>query len=743
VDLRYSGLLARDARGRTLHSWLGVAAGRLMIHVADRGERYPLHVDPLIQQGAKLTSNDAMGLSSLGYSVALSSNGNTLLIGGPYDNTSAGAAWVFTRSNGTWIQQGPKLVGNCASGCSGPKGTGEVGHGFFGRSVALSSDGNTAMIGGDGDNSNEGAAWVFTRSGSTWTQQGAKLTPNDGTGFDTFGDAVALSSDGNTALIGGVDSGGQTGAAWVFTRSGSTWSQQGSKLTPNGETGNGGFGGAVALSSDGNIALIGGSNDNGYVGAAWVFTRAGTSWSQQGSKLSPNDETGGGRVGYNVALSADGTTALIGGIGDNSYRGAAWVFARAGTSWQQQGSKLTPSNETGAGEFGIGVALSSTGATALIGADQDNSGAGAAWLFAHSGSTWSQQGTKFTPTGQSGDPNFGDSVALSADGNVALLGGEADAGGAGAAWVFATPQSLTVSRGGGGSGTVTSSPTGIACGPTCSASFPHGTPVTLTATPAAGSMFAGWSGACTGSGQCSVTMTTNQTVTATFTHVPPPVTHALTVSRSGSGSGIVTGPQISCPGKCTASYSTGTVVSLDATAAAGSVFTGWGGACAGTGPCTVTITADKAATATFRMLAPRISHARLTHPRFRVAARATALVASSSGRAAPLGTRFRFTLSTTANVTIAITRTVPGLRISRGCVAPTAKLRRAHAHPCRRKLTLGTLARRHEPQGADIVSFSGRIGRRPLSPGTYTAALTATNAGGKSNRVSLAFTVTR
>src|SRR5262249_55586715 len=143
----------------------------------------------------------------------------------------------------------------------------ETGDGQFGTSVALSSDGSTALIGGPGD----AGAWVFTRSGSTWTQQGSMLAPSDATGGSGFGMSVALSANGNTALIGGGSDHSGVGAAWAFTRSGSTWTQQGSKLTGMGETGQGGFGQSVSLSADGSNALIGGGLDNSNAGAAWVF----------------------------------------------------------------------------------------------------------------------------------------------------------------------------------------------------------------------------------------------------------------------------------------------------------------------------------------------------------------------------------------------------------------------------------------------------------------------------------------
>jgi hypothetical protein len=221
---------------------------------------------------------------------------------------------------------------------------------------------------------------VFTRSGSAWTQQGGKLTGAGESGTGTFGASAALSADGNTALIGGAGDNG-LGAAWVFTRSGSTWTEQGEKLTGTGEGGEGRFGTGAALSSDGNTALIGGPGDNGLVGAAWVFTRTGAVWTQQGEKLTGGGELGVGFFGRRVALSSDGNTALIGGALDNLEVGAAWVFIRSGSAWTQQGEKLTGGGESGTGLFGDSVALSAKADTALIGGPVDGGLVGAAWVF--------------------------------------------------------------------------------------------------------------------------------------------------------------------------------------------------------------------------------------------------------------------------------------------------------------------------------------------------------------------------
>jgi len=385
------------------------------------------------QQGEKLTGNNEVGEGELtpgrglvGFSVALSSDGNTALVGGRSYMSGIGAAWVFTRSGTTWTQQA-KLTARTGE---------EVGLGAFGSSVALSSAGSTALVGTPAENGNAGAVWVFTRSGESWTQQGGKLTGSGETGAGEFGTSVALSSVGSTALVGSSHDSAGVGAVWVFTRSGESWTQQGGKLTGGGEVGAGEFGASAALSSDGNTALVGGSADSAGVGAVWVFTRSGEAWIQQGGKLTGGGEVGAGEFGASAALSSGGSTALVGGSADGAGVGAAWVFTRSGESWAQQGVKLTGAGETGAGEFAASVALSSSGNTALIGGPADNGGRGGAWLFMHSGATWAQQGQELLGGNEAGMGEFGASVALSAEGNTAMVGAPGDNGGVGGVWAF-------------------------------------------------------------------------------------------------------------------------------------------------------------------------------------------------------------------------------------------------------------------------------------------------------------------
>jgi hypothetical protein len=166
-----------------------------------------------------------------------------------------------------------------------------------------------------------------------------------------------------------------------------------------------------------------------------------------------------------------------------------------------------------------------------------------------------------------------------------------------------TPQTLTVTKEGTGTGSVGSSPAGITCGADCSEAYDAGTVVTLTATPDANSTFTEWGGdgaSCGSATTCQVTMDAAKVISATFTLIPPE-TFVLTVSTQGTGTGSVgSSPAgITCGADCSETFDAGTVVTLTATPDANSIFTGWSGACTGTGPCTVTMDEDRAVTATF------------------------------------------------------------------------------------------------------------------------------------------------
>ncbi len=316
-------------------------------------------------QQAKLTAADGAARDWFGVRVAIS--GDTVVVTADADDddvngVDSGSAYVFTRSGTTWSLQA-KLT--AADGAAVD---------LFGYSVALSGD--TAVFGArfDDDDVNgvdSGSAYVFTRSGTTWSLQ-AKLTAADGAAGDQFGYSVAIAGDtvvitanADDDDVNGVDS----GSAYVFTRSGTTWSQQAKLTGADGAAGDL-FGVRVAISGD--TALIGARFDDDDIngvdsGSAYVFTRSGTAWSQQ-AKLTAADGAAGDWFGYSVALSGD--TALIGAhfVDDDVNgidSGAAFVFTRSGTAWSQY-AKLTPADGAAGDQFGGRVAMS--GNTAVIGA---------------------------------------------------------------------------------------------------------------------------------------------------------------------------------------------------------------------------------------------------------------------------------------------------------------------------------------------------------------------------------------
>jgi nucleoside-specific outer membrane channel protein Tsx len=237
----------------------------------------------------------------------------------------------------------------------------------FGSSVALSGD--TALVGAFWKASQTGAAYVFVRNGAVWTQQ-AKLEASDGALSDHFGVSVALSGD--TALVGAYGQANYSGAAYVYVRGGTAWTQQ-AKLTRTGRAVQDYFGASVALSND--TALIGAYGHAIRTGAAHIYMRSGTVWTHR-AILTASDGVQYDAFGYSVALS--GNTAIVGAFEKANSSGAAYVYVLSQTGWTQQ-AELTASDGTGGDAFGISVAVG--GGTAVVGAWEDDTGAGAAYVY--------------------------------------------------------------------------------------------------------------------------------------------------------------------------------------------------------------------------------------------------------------------------------------------------------------------------------------------------------------------------
>lgn len=324
----------------------------------------------------------------------------------------------------SYFQQGPALQGTNKTGDN-------TAYEHEGIAVAISADGNTMVSGGLGDNDNSGALWVYVRVGGVWSQQGTKLTGSNSRVNSILGSSIAISGDGNTILAGGELDNGGIGAVWTFTRTGTEWSQQGSKLLASDENGKGSFGLAVSLSSDGNSAIIGGPSDASNRGAIWFFSRAGNTWTQNGLKISGNDKEA---LGRSVAISGDGLTAVSGAPGsDNDAAGISYVYSYDGTTWNLQGN-LIGTGDIGSAQQGNCVAISGDGNTILMGAFNDITGKGAAWIFNRVAITWTQSGQKLQPADFSGGSLT--SVCLSSDGTVAILGNHYYTLSTGVVWVY-------------------------------------------------------------------------------------------------------------------------------------------------------------------------------------------------------------------------------------------------------------------------------------------------------------------
>jgi len=294
----------------------------------------------------------------------------------------------------------------------------------FGRTNAISADGTMLIVGApnyDTGLSNQGAWYYFTRSGSTWTQQQFITTVTGGLSAQNhLGDNLDMSSDGTYAAIGAWYNGG-VGKIHVYTRSGNTWTEQ-AALSASDNNSSGNFGKSVKINSNGNYIV---SSDTtipgtGY-GTAYIFARSGSTWSEQAKITHPGSSSNYDYFGFPGEINSDGTQALFGcqWRDDNGTQsGAVYAYSRSGSTWTYN-QTIFASDASAQSYFGNSISMDDAGDYVVIGANREDtagSDAGAVYVFTRSGNTWTQQQRIGMPGLASGTPNFGTHVNMNSTG---------------------------------------------------------------------------------------------------------------------------------------------------------------------------------------------------------------------------------------------------------------------------------------------------------------------------------------
>ena len=396
VSLSGDTLAASTSRATTA---AGSLAGRVSIYLRTTGSW-------ALQQ--TIEAGDAAASDQFGYSLAV--DGDSLIVGAPYRDegaaTDAGAAYTFTRSTGVWTQA-QKLTAPAPQGLA-----------RFGWAVALSAD--LSLVGSPAEDTiagiDAGTSYVYERNTGTWSLQ-TNLSNGEAGAGDRFGWSVAL--DGNTVVAGSRSddtvAGADTGSVYVFTTDGSAWTLQ-TTILP-GDAGVGDlFGSSVSLVGD-SLAVGAPSHDATSIadsGAAYVWVRSASVWSQQAKLIAPTPQLGA-ELGTQISMNGD--TVIAGAplhdLPSKVDAGSAFVFFRNGVSWSSQ-QQLTASDSAASDLFGSAVGIS--GNTAVVGAPQNDTGAGAdagsAYIYNRSGSTWTQVTPPLLPTDPVAGAFFGAAVAI-------------------------------------------------------------------------------------------------------------------------------------------------------------------------------------------------------------------------------------------------------------------------------------------------------------------------------------------
>jgi len=348
------------------------------------------------QVGSALTPPGGTGVGRFGNAVTLNAAGTIGLVGAYFDNSNSGAAYVFAEQGGSWAQVGSKLIGPNSAGAE------------FGSACSLNAVGDLALISAFRFDTDEGAVYVYQGdTSSTWTEVTPNITVLDPNG--EFGNSLALSATGTSALIGGHFADSNVGAVYSYRIMEFPFKSY-QQITPSSVTTNARFGESCAMDANGNNLIVGAWNDNSFAGAAFFYEKQNGVWTET------QKVTGNGEFGFDVDMSVDGTTAIV-GARSVDVNGAAYIYKKSGATWAVNAT-LSPSVTSGF--FGGSVALGLDGTRAIVGASGESSNNGAVYIFANIANTWTEI-NHFTPITGSGD-SYGWQVDMSADGTTAIVG---------------------------------------------------------------------------------------------------------------------------------------------------------------------------------------------------------------------------------------------------------------------------------------------------------------------------------
>lgn len=376
---------------------------------------------------AKLTASDKATNHLFGYGVAVDSTGTRVAVGAPSAvNGSAvatGAVYIFVRntSNNTWSQEAKFWP---SAGVSGDG---------FGNEVSMDSTGTRVVSGSPSEavsgTSGVGAVYVFTRSGTTWTQE-QRIPCNDVTLNANFGQASSISADGTRLISGSWSLTNNSGYAYIYRRSGTTWTLD-QRINASDIATNMFFGYSFDIDETGTRVIVGAynaSNGTTNTGAAYVFLRSGTTWTQE-QKLTPASGVSADEFGFCVSIDSAGTRVAVGSkgrdFGGTSNAGSVFVYTRSGSTWSAEAEFSHSDRATGDGLGTNKVQITPNGNYILVGCRLKNGREGAAYIFSRTGTSWTQS-KKYTASSVSSNSDYGMSVAIASDGSRCVISQYAD-----------------------------------------------------------------------------------------------------------------------------------------------------------------------------------------------------------------------------------------------------------------------------------------------------------------------------